>query len=230
MATLSEQERKTIKEKQDKRREAAKGFAREAGARQEAGFQDFEDLRGQQRRGIAEGSDALKASSELAQRRARGQAAEELAMAGASGAFGGGSNLAKLREAGDRAMDREEDILVDSELQRQQFEQSETARAAGLAEKAGEYGAVASSQKAFGEEFAAKALSEPELKQKLIVEANEVIAQTKKDHKGDAWYKSDDEEAAAKVLEDLAKAATSPQKEMYEKEAKRIRKEGDFAF
>lgn len=229
--SLTSEEKQQIEEKRDRRREAAKKFAREAGERQEAGFQDFEKRRSEQLIGRGEGSEAIKKAGEKAQRRARAQAADELAQGAAAGAYGGGGVSAMLRDRGERLQQTEEDILVENELMRRQFEQGETMRAAGLAEKAGEFGAVASAQKAFGEEFAADAQSKAEAKQKRIADTTKNIAQVKKDHKGKSWFESDDELGAAKVFEDLAKAETDPDIiKMYEDEAKRIRKEGDFAF
>ncbi len=231
MAALTEQEAKKIEEKREKRREAAKGFAREAGQRQEAGFQDFEDRRAEQLIGREEGREAIEKVGERAQRRARETAAQRLAMTQAAGAFGGGATGAALRGEAARLSDAEADLMAENVLLQERFKQQATTRAAQLAEKAGEYGAVASAQKAFGEEFAAQAQSAPEAKQQRIMETTENIARIKKDHKGKNWFTSDDEEGAAATMRQLAAAESDPEiKKMYEDEAKRIEEEGDFAF
>jgi hypothetical protein len=228
---LTEQEQKTIREKREKRREKGKGFARQAAARQEAGFQDFEKRRTEQLEGRETGLKALKGAEQVGSRGMRRQAAAGLAAGQAGGSFGGGGTGASLRQAAAEMGQKQAEFGAQQGLLQEKFRSDETARAAGLAEKAGEFGAVASVQAIEAEKFAAEAQSELEDRQRKIVEAEANMAQLKKDNKGDAWYKSDDEEAAAAGIRALAEAETDPViKKKYLDEAARIEKEGDLAF
>jgi len=175
--------------------------------------------------------EALKRAEQAGMRGMRRQAAAGLAAGQAAGAFGGGGTGASLRGAAAELGQQAAEFGAQQNLLQQQFQQAETARAAGLAEKAGEFGAVASVQGVEAEKFAAEAGSELEDRQRKSIEAKSSMAQIKKDHKGDKWWKSDDEEGAAAAIQALADAETDPViKKMYEDEAKRIRKKGNMAF
>jgi hypothetical protein len=231
MAVLTPEEQEEINKKRKERREKGKGFARQAAARQEAGFQDFEARRAEQLAGRETGMEALKRAEQAGMRGMRRQAAAGLAAGQAAGAFGGGGTGASLRGAAAELGQQAAEFGAQQNLLQQQFQQAETARAAGLAEKAGEFGAVASVQGVEAEKFAAEAGSELEDRQRKSIEAKSSMAQIKKDHKGDKWWKSDDEEGAAAAIQTLADAETDPViKKMYEDEAKRIRKKGNMAF
>jgi len=228
---LSPEEQKTIRDKREGRREKGKSLARQAAARQEAGFQDFEKRRGEQLEGRETGLKALQGAEQVGSRGMRRQAAAGLAAGQAGGSFGGGGTGASLRQAAAEMGQKQAEFGAQQSLLQEKFKSDETTRAAGLAEKAGEYGAVASVQGVEAEKFAAEAQSELEDRQRKMVEAAENIAQLKKDNKGESWYNSDDEEAAAAGIQALADAETDPViKKKYEDEARRILKEGDSAF
>jgi hypothetical protein len=222
---------KTIRDKREGRREKGKALARQAAARQEAGFQDFEKRRGEQLEGRETGLKALKGAEQVGSRGMRRQAAAGLAAGQAGGSFGGGGTGASLRQAAAEMGQKQAEFGAQQSLLQEKFKSDETTKAAGLAEKAGEYGAVASVQGVEAEKFAAEAQSELEDRQRKMVEAAENIAQLKKDNKGESWYNSDNEEAAAAGIQALADAETDPViKKKYQDEAKRILKEGDSAF
>ncbi len=163
--------------------------------------------------------------------RLRRQAAAGLAAGQAAGAFGGGGAGASLRQTAAELGQQQADFGAQQKLLQQQYQQTETARAAELAEKAGEYGAVAAVQGVEAEKFAAEAQSALEDRQRKGIEADTQIAQIKKDHKGESWWKSDDEEGAAAAIQALADAETDPViKKKYQDEVNRIKKEGNFAF
>ena len=228
---LTEQESKTIQEKRTKRREKGKAFARQAAARQESGFQDFEKRRAEQLEGRETGMKALEGAEQVGQRGMRRQAAAGLAAGQAGGSFGGGGTGASLRQAAAEMGQKQAEFGAQQGLLQEKFRSDETTRAAGLAEKAGEYGAVASVQGVEAEKFAAEAQSELEDRQRKIIEAEANMVQLKKDNKGESWYNSDDEEAAAAGIKALADAETDPViKKKYMDEAARILKEGDSAF
>lgn len=231
MAVLTPEEQQEITKKREERREKSKELARQAAARQEAGFQDFEARRAEQLAGRETSMEALKRAEQAGMRGMRRQAAAGLAAGQAAGAFGGGGTGASLRGAAAELGQQAAEFGAQQNLLQQQFQQAETARAAGLAEKAGEFGAVASVQGVEAEKFATEAGSEIEDRQRKSLEATSNMAQIKKDHKGDKWWKSDDEEGAAAAIQALADAETDPViKKMYQDEAKRIRDKGNMAF
>lgn len=231
MAILTPEEQQEINKKREERREKSKELARQAAARQEAGFQDFEARRAEQLAGRQTGMEALQAAEAAGTRGLRRQAAAGLAAGQAAGAFGGGGAGASLRQTAAELGQQQADFGAQQRLLQQQYQQTETARAAEMAEKAGEYGAVAAVQGVEAEKFAAEAQSELEDRQRKSIEAETQMAQIKKDHKGDSWWKSDDEEGAARAIQALADAETDPViKKKYQDEANRIKKEGNFAF
>ena len=229
MALLTPEEQEQINQKREGRREKSKELARQAAARQEAGFQDFEARRAEQLAGRQTGMEALQAAEAAGTRGLRRQAAAGLAAGQAAGAFGGGGAGASLRQTAAELGQQQADFGAQQKLLQQQYQQ--TARAAELAEKAGEYGAVAAVQGVEAEKFAAEAQSALEDRQRKGIEADTQIAQIKKDHKGESWWKSDDEEGAAAAIQALADAETDPViKKKYQDEVNRIKKEGNFAF
>lgn len=231
MALLTPEEQEQINKEREARREKSKELARQAAARQEAGFQDFEARRAEQLAGRQTGMEALQAAEAAGTRGLRRQAAAGLAAGQAAGAFGGGGAGASLRQTAAELGQQQADFGAQQKLLQQQYQQTETARAADMAEKAGEYGAVAAVQGVEAEKFAAEAQSALEDRQRKAIEADTQIAQIKKDHKGDAWWKSDDEEGAAAAIQSLADAETDPViKKKYQDEVNRIKKEGNFAF
>ena len=229
--TLTAQQLKDIRDRQERRRKTAKAKAREAAARQEAGFQDFEARRREQLQGRETGMEALRGAEQAGMRGMRRQAAAGLAAGQAAGAFGGGGTGASLRGAAAELGQQAADFGAQQKLLQQQFQQAETARAAQMAEKSGEFGAVASVQGVEAEKFAAEAGSELEDRQRKSIEARAAMAQIKKDTKGDGLFESDDEEEGARAIQALADAETDPViKKMYQDEADRIRREGNMAY
>jgi len=230
MATLTEQEKKQIRETREKERTAAKGFAREAGTRSEAAAQRLRAMRGEAGVREMEGVEALEMAATAGQQAARRRAAQGLAATQAAGGFGGGGTAAALRGTAAELGTQEAQMEADAAARREQFRQQAFGQQFGMEQTTGQAEVEAAAQQLLGEKFAREAGIEAEDRQQKMRQYQTQMAQIKKDAKG-SWYEADDEEAAADAIEALAQSETDPElAKMLQAEADRIRKEGDFAF
>jgi len=227
---LTEEEKAKVAKEKTEGRQKAKGYAREAAARAEAGFQEYGGLRDKQKATTASGLTALEQSKTAGQRTQRRSAARGLAASKSAGAFGGGGTGASLRQTAGDIGDRQATFGAESDLRSEQYKQAALDKEGSMLETGTEMGTVASVQGLEGEKFAQEAGTDLQDKQAKMLMASEQMAAIKKDHKGGFW-ESDDEEGAADAMDALANAEEDPAiAKMYKDEAARIRKEGNWAF
>ena len=211
-------------------REAAKGFAREAGTRSEASAQE---LRGYLPRaqGLEEtGLKALRGSQQRQESIARRDAALGIAAAGQAGSFGSGATGAGLTDVAKKMGETRADIAANAAMNEEKYKQAALEQQKGISLEAGQSEVEASVQKLEGEKFAREAGTQEEDRQKKLRQYQETMAKIKADAKGDFW-EDDDEPGAEKAIRDLAASESDPElKKVLIAEADRIKEEGFMAF
>jgi len=211
-------------------REAAKGFAREAGTRAEASAQELRGYLPRAQELETTGLKALRGSQQRQEAMARRDAALGIAGASQGGAFGGGAKGAALTDVAKKMGESRANIEAQAAMDAEKYKQAAMQQQLGISEGAGQAEVESSIQKLEGEKFAREAGTQEEDRQKKLRTYQETMSKIKADAKGDFW-EDDDEEGAEKAIRDLAASESDPElKKVLLAEADRIKEEGFMAF
>lgn len=230
MAAEDETKQPTGYETLQKEREAAKGFAREAGTRAEASAQELRGYLPRAQELEATGLQALKGAQQRGMMAARQEAARGIAAAQSAGGFGGGAKTAQLQATAQGLGKNRADIEAESQMAQEKFKQNAMQQQMGISETAGQAEVESSVQKLEGEKFAREAGTQQEDRANKLRQYQEQMAKIKADAKG-GWLEDDDEEGAQQAIQAMANAEQDPElKKVLQAEADRIAEEGFMAF
>lgn len=230
MAAADETKEKTGYQIAQEEREAAKGFAREAGTRAEASAQELRGYLPRAQELEKTGLAGLQGAQQRGKMAARQEAARGLAAAQTGGGFGGGARTAQLKAAGESLGKTRSDIEAESQLQQEKFKQGAMQQQMGISETAGQAEVESSVQKLEGEKFAREAGTQQEDRAEKLRKYQEQMAKIKSDSKG-GFFEDDDEEGAAAAIQAMANAEEDPElKKVLQDEVNRIKEEGWLAF
>ena len=230
MPATDETKQKTGYEIAQEERNAAKGFAREAGTRAESSAQELRGYLPRAQELERTGLSALQGAQERGKMAARQEAARGLAAAQAGGGFGGGAKTAALEATAQGLGKNRADIEAESQMAQEKFKQGAMQQQMGISDTAGQAEVEASVQKLEGEKFAREAGTTQEDRANKLRQYQEQMAKIKADAKG-GWLEDDDEEGAANAIQAMADAEQDPElKKVLQQEADRIKDEGFMAF